>query len=70
LQTLEHWAQAGEQSDSEEARKLAAEARAFLRETAAGIELGRRGQPEGVNLDEMRAQAADRIAGLMSALGK
>jgi hypothetical protein len=70
LQTLERWAQVGEQSDAEEARKLAAEARAFLRETAAGIELGQRGQPARVNLDEMRAQAADRIAGLMSALGK
>jgi hypothetical protein len=68
FQTLAHWAGAAEQSNSEEARKLAAEAKQFLASAADGVALNQRQQPEGVDVEALRGEAAERIVGLVSCL--
>ncbi len=66
LQTLENLAKAAAVSDSGEARQAASEAQSFLADIASRIRISERRRPEWLNLDEMRAGAAQRIVALLA----
>ncbi len=68
LQTLEHWIRRAEKSGSPEAKRLAWQARLFLEGIEDGIALNQREQPDWLDLDEVRDEAASRIVDLVSHL--
>ena len=69
LQTLENLAVRAERSTSSDAKQAAAEARRFLAGLADRIAIAEREQPEWLDLDAVRAEAAERIGRLLEALG-
>ena len=66
LQTLENLAKAAAVSDAREARQAAAEAQSFLAGVASRIRINERGRPEWLDLDALRAGAAERIVALLA----
>ena len=64
LQTLENLAAAAEDATAEPARQAAAEAREFLARIASSIAINQRQKPDGLDLDAIRREAADRILAL------
>jgi hypothetical protein len=66
LQTLENLAKAAAVSDSTEARQAAGEAKSFLADAAGRIRINERRRPAWLDLDALRAGAAERIMALLA----
>jgi len=65
LQTLENLAARAERSASSDARQAAADARRFLAGLTDRIAIAERRQPNWLDLDAMRAEAAERIGRIL-----